>query len=385
MSGPLVNDDLDSGVKERYPEIGAEAGSGTPVVETSIWRSALPDALNGGWTPSASSEALDLEYDLVLLDHSVQPISALTIRFQQRSHDQSTVRIDGRDQSGTVLVAMLVETEPVSMELIVSFDLHREPAQPSELLGVVQFFELMKRASKWGVWSNRHQTWAAEPIPLPDERSELSSTLTATIRALARIQRMADASFTLPSKFDEQIARKIRRANALLSGNTLQGTWSKVSISGTPALVDEISNQLEGGQPVEFEIEEFFQINGDSFPLGWAHYTLNQARIASGTSIDVANPTESVTLVPVDDNQLSVRLVSDDDATADTIKRPSMLNTLLDTYAGRWIAQDGTRILFDANTPQDVIAELRRRGEVATVWQVPSSSQEAEATVLIGH
>ncbi len=50
---------------------------------------------------------------------------------------------------------------------------------------------------------------------------------------------------------------------------------------------------------------------------------------------------------------------------------------LLEPYRGRWVAQDGLEVLFDADGPEAVLRWLRRYGRSARVWRVPSSHIEA--------
>ena len=46
-------------------------------------------------------------------------------------------------------------------------------------------------------------------------------------------------------------------------------------------------------------------------------------------------------------------------------------------YQGRWVAQDGLEVLFEADGPEAVVRWLRRHGRTARVWRVPSSPVEA--------
>jgi hypothetical protein len=46
-------------------------------------------------------------------------------------------------------------------------------------------------------------------------------------------------------------------------------------------------------------------------------------------------------------------------------------------YQGRWVAQDGLQVLFEADGPEAVVRWLRRHGRTARVWRVPASSLEA--------
>jgi hypothetical protein len=49
---------------------------------------------------------------------------------------------------------------------------------------------------------------------------------------------------------------------------------------------------------------------------------------------------------------------------------------LLAPFRGRWVAQDGLEILFDADQPEAVLHWLRGHGRSARVWRVPVSALE---------
>lgn len=55
----------------------------------------------------------------------------------------------------------------------------------------------------------------------------------------------------------------------------------------------------------------------------------------------------------------------------------------LTPYRGRWIAQDGLEILFDADSPEAVLRWLRRYGRQARVWRVPVSPIEAGSSLSV--
>lgn len=50
-------------------------------------------------------------------------------------------------------------------------------------------------------------------------------------------------------------------------------------------------------------------------------------------------------------------------------------------YRGRWVAQDGMEVLFDAEAPEAVVRWLRRHGLSARVWRVPSSPSDTGAAM----
>jgi hypothetical protein len=50
---------------------------------------------------------------------------------------------------------------------------------------------------------------------------------------------------------------------------------------------------------------------------------------------------------------------------------------LLAPFRGRWVAQDGLEVLFDADESEAVLRWLRRHGRSARVWRIPSTSLDA--------
>ncbi|MGH8929639.1 MAG: hypothetical protein ACRDZO_03110 [Egibacteraceae bacterium] len=53
----------------------------------------------------------------------------------------------------------------------------------------------------------------------------------------------------------------------------------------------------------------------------------------------------------------------------------------LHPYQGRWIAQDGLEVLFDAGSPKAVLRWLRRHGLRARVWRVPGAPAEVGSSM----
>lgn len=53
----------------------------------------------------------------------------------------------------------------------------------------------------------------------------------------------------------------------------------------------------------------------------------------------------------------------------------------LEPYRGRWVAQEGLEVLFDADSPEGVLRWLRRHRRRARVWRVPSTPVEAGSTL----
>lgn len=57
--------------------------------------------------------------------------------------------------------------------------------------------------------------------------------------------------------------------------------------------------------------------------------------------------------------------------------RDSAEAATLEPYVGRWIAQDGLEVLFDADSPRTVLRWLRKNALQARVWRVPATPAEA--------
>ena len=48
----------------------------------------------------------------------------------------------------------------------------------------------------------------------------------------------------------------------------------------------------------------------------------------------------------------------------------------LEPYKGRFVAQDGLEILYDSDSPYDVVRWLRKHGLRARVWKVPATADD---------
>lgn len=51
--------------------------------------------------------------------------------------------------------------------------------------------------------------------------------------------------------------------------------------------------------------------------------------------------------------------------------------TALEPYRGRYVAQDGLEVLYDSDSPYDVVRWLRKNGLQAAVWKVPATAEDA--------
>ena len=52
-------------------------------------------------------------------------------------------------------------------------------------------------------------------------------------------------------------------------------------------------------------------------------------------------------------------------------------------YIGHWIAQNGLEVLYEADSPYDVVRWLRKNGLRARVWRVPATPEEAGSMLPI--
>ncbi len=52
-------------------------------------------------------------------------------------------------------------------------------------------------------------------------------------------------------------------------------------------------------------------------------------------------------------------------------------------YRGRFIAQVGLEVLYDADSPYEVVHWLRRNGLRATVWRVPATVEDTASTNVV--
>lgn len=60
---------------------------------------------------------------------------------------------------------------------------------------------------------------------------------------------------------------------------------------------------------------------------------------------------------------------------------PRRADAALEAYAGRWVGQDDSGVLFHADAPEEVLRWLRTNGLRARVWRIPATPAEAGSTL----
>lgn len=328
-------------------------------------------------------ERADLRALLIVLTEAGQPITYLPLQFRNRVRTSLNVLIAGADAADYLSVSVVSDLEARSSRLQLEFTSPYKAQSPKLLLPAIQFWEQLTPGRSLGVWLTNQQFWLLEPIQVPHSRPDLSASFRLLVRALVRFQAFTGTTFPIPRQLSDDELKSIRRVDQLVTGNPLRGRWEKATVmTNFDGL--KLMTESSGVFGAQYELlgDEYVEIASRRVHLGAVKYTFFHALIAPGVSPRQEGPDQfAVTLVPGRDPSFEVVLLSKDETGGLQPAKPTA--ELLRTFAGRWIAQDSNAILFDGDTPESVVEELRRRNRFASVWRVPLSDLEAESVDAI--
>lgn len=336
------------------------------------------------YAASAQLEGLDSDRDLieyrcalVVLGDNDAEVARLDVSFSERVMTAARSRLSGRDASGSLQVDIEADLPPRSLRL--QFRFHPDTsARPEDLLPAIGVLEALREGRRLGLWSHATGRWAANPAAIPADRPELPDGYASTVELLARIQQRTGQPFPMPAELDDADADAIRRADALLSGNAVNGRWRNATLvldQKGLAFIESASGAF--GARLDFTSDYVVDIAGHTVVLGPAEHRLFQVFL-EGTAPGPEAGMVEARLRSGDIDRFEIHLFGARgiDSTGEAGD-----GSALDRYAGQWIAQAGNEIVAVAATAKDVAAELRRTGRRAAVWRVPLTRQEAEAAI----
>lgn len=376
MEGTLVGVAYDAPTSSlSHASFGNGDGSGVRRLDLRSPADPGADALIG----EVDGQAIRFECLLVVADGEGREQATLPVAFRDRKTSSAGAEITGSDPSGAFQVSVCRNSADGKMTFALTFELPELGSDPIVLLRALETYQALGRSHNVGLWMSESGRWASAPIILPSDIPPLPPELLPVVRVIARIRRLTGSPAVMPRHLSEEDVRMINWANALLSGNTVYGTWQKAAVIASSEEFEVIRTlSAQNGARVEIDAEQQIEVAGLRIELGRVINRVLHAVVETySPSPSVASGLCAFTLRPGSDNRVEVELQLSEEDRANL--PDGRLNTLLETYAGRWVAQDGARILFDADSPEDVIEELRRRGEIATVWRVPASKLEASA------
>jgi hypothetical protein len=347
------------------------------------------------WEPlrdvrSASSATFDTEVfraeqishacDLVVTDASGGVIASLALSLTERVRIGQTTSIKGSDASTSLALTVSSEIPPTSVRLRIQF--HPAPdASPRSLLPPIEFLEALRPDRLLGLRLTEVGSWAAAPEPIPADHPTLPVGYGNTVRALARLQRRAHVEFPMPSEISEEDVQEILQGLRLVDGGTITGTWSDATMVMDAEGADLLREQSSPhGAMLEFTSEVVATVAGHDLPLGLAGYRFAQVLVADELPEETTAGEHAVRLQPGRNNQFEISLLAPD--SEQSVEQGQPPASVLERYAGMWIAQRGVRIIAGHESREELLRSLRSTGERATVWRVPSSRDEAEAVAI---
>ncbi len=376
MEGTLVGIAYDAPISS-LPHPSPGNGDGRQSVRLALSSSADPEA--NALIRDVNGQAIRFECLLVVADREGRERATLPVTFVDRKTSSSGAEIFGSDPSGAFSVSIRWISADGEMTISLTFELPEAGSDPVVLLRALETYQALGSSHSVGLLMTGSGRWASAPIILPSDVPTLPPELLSVVRVIARIRRLTGSPVVMPRQLSEEDLRMINWANELLSGNTVYGTWQEAAVIASSEEFEALRTlSAQNGARVEIDAEQQIEVAGQRIELGRVINRVLHAVVETDSrSPSVASGLCAFTLRPGSDNRVEVELQL---SVEDRANLPDgRLNALLETYAGRWVAQDGARILFDADSPEDVIAELRRRGEIATVWRVPASKFEASA------
>lgn len=330
------------------------------------------------------SEPIAFHCDLLVVDAEGASFASLPIRFTERIATADAFQVVGADESGFLRLRLALPKDAVGVRL----SLTTAPPMdftPDQLVPSVALLEALEPNRLLGLWLPHGDKWGTEPVRIGDRAPQLPTGYADAVRSLARLQRLTGTEFTMPAEITTDEANTVDMALRLLAGETVKGKWTTASMTmDTRGFETMTSAAGEHGCLLEFTSPYDIELWGHEIRVGLARHRLAQALVASEATPEPDNEnTVTVTLTSGENDSYEIEMLpATDDRGGDAVfELPSHL---LEQYRGRWIAQRGHEVLFDGESPRQIVAQLREMDVKATVWRVPEDKTEAEVAPGVG-
>jgi hypothetical protein len=308
------------------------------------------DALDYGTPGAVSGEFVkELEIDAPAGMGGIFKSGNLQFKLTDNSvaeHVQMTLRIVDQDRNVVTQVALLGKTRTagqrggevtlvdvggalnVTMRLDVSthrLNLHYRYAVPPKtlpgsLLPALTFLTALQPGRQLVVLVAGRL--AAPPIAVTDAVHEELVGFKALVQALDDIQRLSGVYFPMPAAFNDEELEHIGEAHQLLSGETITGEWSRLTLRmSVEAFQAGLAQEFAGSEVKNLftEAELVLVLDGQELPLGRVRKTCATARLEAQPQIAANTASDAVvkvTFIPGSDRSVSISHVALDLANA---------------------------------------------------------------------
>ena len=260
------------------------------------------------------AEAFALTTALVAVTNNGEELAALDVRFARRVRFADSVTLVGSDLSGLLTVRAQVNLASHTLSLSISFRA-ADDATPAQILPIITFLQHLRSGNRLGMRTVGDKAWVAPPILVPNDQLPLiDRRFVATVEALGRLQRLTGTNFPMPPSLSDADVLELSRADSLLRGEPLTGTWEQATLV-VPA--DSLTFLAESSQPrFRFEVDGEYSVDiaGISIRLGMASQRIVDAKVENIADVERKSHEDphgdlELILVPGADNHLEIRLI----------------------------------------------------------------------------
>lgn len=260
-----------------------------------------------GYSLSAGS----IDFKIVTTDPSGRTIANLPMKVDKRYQGNKGAHIELVDHSG--FFRLTIRTDKETRKVNMTFNVrYVEDVLPSTVLPAARFWASMTPGNKvgWAIGPSQ----PSEYVSIDEELLPDGSGYYAFLSALARVQEASGVFFPIPAETTQEEENALRRAQRLLDGEVIRGTWTELVITITREGLERwwaTNNSPEQGVTFKAEQEALLHLAGRDLSLGRLERVMVSARIVDAPDIAncSANQQVQVRLVPGEDASFTSRLL----------------------------------------------------------------------------
>src|SRR5258708_29915735 len=212
--------------------------------------------------------AEDVQMGLRILDENGSVITQTALLGKTRTAGQRGAEITLVDIGGALNVTMRLDILTHRVNLHYQYAVPSK-ALPSSLLPALRFLTELHPGRQLVVLIESRE--AGPPIAISGPVDEKLVGFKALVQALDDIQRLSGAYFPMPATFSDEDLAQIDDGQRLLSGETLTGEWSELTITMTvESLNAGIAQKFTGGEVKNLFTESplILKLGGQELPIG---------------------------------------------------------------------------------------------------------------------
>ncbi len=249
------------------------SGTGTPEEPTPISWFNMPATAA---SPSGSSTD---SVALVVISPDGRKLVELPIGLRSSAPVGSRLSVEGQDVSGSLTVTLSLN--PSESSTTVNLRWNARETLPSAMLPTIRLLKHLVAPNQFSLFAEGIKLVGPKEIPLGTDHAFYQ--LADLVEKLEYVQRETDTYFNLPAEFSVEDISALRRAERLLRGDKVLGTWTSMSVNLTLSEGFEVPRPGFGESAFMAEANEQVTIAGHSIVLGPSVRHMLAAQITSWT------------------------------------------------------------------------------------------------------